>query len=207
MLLRMLTGLQSLLRHRAMEQGKSVTLWRRLCQPDAFEWAEYLRRHGRFRAFGQGCYVLSGSVFTDPIYTSIGNNVWVSEAWITCHDGTAAMMSRAYGKKLDALAPVTIGDDVFIGKGAIILAGVTIGSRAIVGAGSVVTRDVPGNSVVAGNPAHRIRSLDEQVALIEARTRAYPWYPLIEQRGDTDDPEIERQLIMARKKHFFGDAS
>lgn len=54
-------------------------------------------------------------------------------------------------------APVTIGDDVFIGHRAIIQKGVTIGEGAIIGAGSVVTRDVPANSVVGGNPAKVIR--------------------------------------------------
>jgi len=46
-----------------------------------------------------------------------------------------------------------------IGSGATILANVTIGENALVGAGSVVTRDVPANAIVAGNPAHQLRSL------------------------------------------------
>ncbi len=46
-----------------------------------------------------------------------------------------------------------IGDDVFIGMNSIILPGVKIGSRVVVGAGSVVTKDVPSDCVVAGNPA------------------------------------------------------
>jgi acetyltransferase-like isoleucine patch superfamily enzyme len=50
----------------------------------------------------------------------------------------------------------TIGNDVWIGTGAIILAGITIGDGSIVGAGSVVTHDVPGNSVVGGVPAKMI---------------------------------------------------
>lgn len=48
---------------------------------------------------------------------------------------------------------IVIGDDVFIGANAIILKGVSIGARAIIGAGSVVTKDVPADSVVVGNPA------------------------------------------------------
>ena len=55
---------------------------------------------------------------------------------------------------------MVIGDDVWIGAGAIILKGVTIGERSIVGAGAVVTRGVPADSVVAGNPAQIVRRLD-----------------------------------------------
>jgi maltose O-acetyltransferase len=49
--------------------------------------------------------------------------------------------------------PITIGDDCWIGGGAIILPGVTIGHRCIIGAGAVVTHDVPDDSVAVGNPA------------------------------------------------------
>jgi maltose O-acetyltransferase len=53
--------------------------------------------------------------------------------------------------------PVRIGDNVWIGGGAIILPGTTIGDDAIVGAGSVVTRDVPPGATVGGNPARVLR--------------------------------------------------
>jgi len=63
---------------------------------------------------------------------------------------------------------VTIGNDVWIGMGAMILSGVTIGNGAVIGAGTVVARDVPPFAVVAGNPASIIRfrfSSDIQEAL------------------------------------------
>ncbi|HDS1737806.1 MULTISPECIES: sugar O-acetyltransferase [Pseudomonas] len=57
---------------------------------------------------------------------------------------------------LESGRPVNIGNNVWIGGGAIILPGVSIGDDAVVGAGSVVTRDVPAGAVVVGNPA-RVR--------------------------------------------------
>ena len=54
---------------------------------------------------------------------------------------------------------VTVGRDAFIGMGALILPRLTIGAGALVGAGTVVTRDVPPNAVVAGNPARHVRDL------------------------------------------------
>jgi acetyltransferase-like isoleucine patch superfamily enzyme len=57
----------------------------------------------------------------------------------------------------EEILPVIIGDDVWIGTGAVILKGVTIGDRAIVAARSVVTKDVPADAIVAGNPARIIR--------------------------------------------------
>jgi len=53
---------------------------------------------------------------------------------------------------------ITIGDNVWIGNKAIVIDGVTVGSGAVIGAGAVVTRDVPPDAVIAGNPARLIRS-------------------------------------------------
>jgi maltose O-acetyltransferase len=70
--------------------------------------------------------------------------------------GHAPMIDQGY----DDPRLVTIGDDVWIGTRAIVLPGVTIGTGAIVGAGAVVTKDVPENAIVAGNPARVMKLRD-----------------------------------------------
>ena len=60
--------------------------------------------------------------------------------------------------RLHSLA-ATSPQDVWIGGGAIVLAGVMVGDRAVIGAGAVVTRDVPADVVVAGNPARVIKQI------------------------------------------------
>ena len=57
-------------------------------------------------------------------------------------------------------APVTIEENVWIGDSAIICKGVTIGENSIIGAGAVVSRDIPANTIAAGNPARVVKELD-----------------------------------------------
>lgn len=61
-----------------------------------------------------------------------------------------------------ATAPVIISDNVWIGMNAVILKGVTIGENSIVAAGAVVTKSVPANVVVAGNPGVIVRTLEDK---------------------------------------------
>ncbi|MET2984755.1 sugar O-acetyltransferase [Aureibaculum conchae] len=61
---------------------------------------------------------------------------------------------------LEFAKPITIGNDVWIGGGAIICPGVNIGNGAVIAAGAVVTKDVPDNVVVGGNPAKIIKEID-----------------------------------------------
>jgi maltose O-acetyltransferase len=57
--------------------------------------------------------------------------------------------------------PIVIEENVWIGGSAILLPGVTVGRNAVVGAGAVVTRNVPANTVVVGNPARVIREIEQ----------------------------------------------
>lgn len=62
-------------------------------------------------------------------------------------------------EKFESAQPIVIGDNVWLGGGAIVLAGVTIGANSVIGAGSVVTCDIPANVVAVGNPARVIRTI------------------------------------------------
>jgi maltose O-acetyltransferase len=57
------------------------------------------------------------------------------------------------------LVPINIGNDVWISGSSVILPGITIGDNSIVAAGSVVKKDVPANTIVAGNPAKILKSI------------------------------------------------
>lgn len=89
---------------------------------------------------------------------SIGDDVTISSAMILAHDGSTKIW---LGKS--KVGHVSIGNRVFIGGGALILPNVSIGDDVIIGAGSVVNRDVPSNSVVVGNPARVICTLDDYI--------------------------------------------
>ena len=65
-------------------------------------------------------------------------------------------------QKWEAAKPIAVGDNVWLGSGAIVLAGVTIGENTVVGAGAVVTRDLPAGVVAYGNPARVVREIGER---------------------------------------------
>ena len=86
----------------------------------------------------------------------IGSNCTLTNCTLLSHDASP----QIYFKK-SKVGIIRLGNNVFIGWGAIILPNVRIGNNCIVGAGSVVTKDIPNNSVVCGNPCKIICSIDE----------------------------------------------
>jgi acetyltransferase-like isoleucine patch superfamily enzyme len=192
------------IRKAALDHGRMSRAYRRM-SPDPKEYAEYLRRHGKFFSFGSGCYISPGANIRDEEYIRIGDNVWIADCTIVGHDGTIGMINNAFGVKLDKVGKVDIRDNVAICHGAIILPGVTIGPNAIVGAGSVVGKDVAKNAIVSGVPAKPVGRVDMMVQMLKIQNAEYPWRHLIEQRDGEFDPELEPELRRLRQKYFYGD--
>ncbi len=126
--------------------------------------------YGVHTEIGDYSYVNVNCIFLDSARITIGDRVLIGPGVQLI---TASHPVEPFERTIDYQAdpvfpfravsyalPITIGDDVWIGAGAIVLPGVTIGSGTTIGAGSVVTRSVPSNVVAAGNPARIIRRLD-----------------------------------------------
>ena len=145
-------------------------------------WLKYLNH--KFSAEGTGCsYKKLRSLFTYPEKISLANDVHIGTGCILDGAGgisidqgsiiapEVVIYSRTHNfdQNLSALpfdnvmfiAPVHIGEFVWIGTRVIILPGVTIGNGAVIGAGAVISRNVPEGAVVVGNPAKVVRFRDK----------------------------------------------
>lgn len=108
---------------------------------------------------GKNVFINSGCCFQDQGGIEIGNNVLIGQQVVIAtinHDLSPDKRANML------LAPVKIGNRVWIGAHATILAGTTVGDNAVIAAGAVVTKDVPKNSVVAGVPATIIKQIEVQ---------------------------------------------
>lgn len=105
-------------------------------------------------SFGSNSFINHDTTIIDFAPVTIGDNVNIAPK--------TAIYTADFTEDPNILkiAAVTISDNVWIGANSIILSGVTIGKNAIVGAGSVVTKDVPENMVVVGNPAKILRPIN-----------------------------------------------
>ena len=115
----------------------------------------------RGMVIGKNCAIMDGSTFDygHCNLITIGNNVTIApQAYLLAHD---ASTKRDLGYTKIGL--INIEDNVFIGARSIIMPGVTVGKNSIVAAGSIVTKDVPPNTVVAGNPAKIITSKEQYI--------------------------------------------
>lgn len=196
--------IKSIVKKIAFKTGRLKKLYLRLCSPSGYEYASFEKKWGNYHSIGEDCAIWPYTNVTNPEYTRLGNNVMLTNCTVLGHDGSIAVLNRAYNKKLDRVGKVDFKDNVFVGHGAIILPNVTVGPNAIVAAGAVVSKDVPEGTIVAGIPARVIGQVDELVTKLEAETANLPWASIIQQRDGSFDPKLEPALKALRIKSFFG---
>ena len=123
--------------------------------------------YGAFTTFGENCYANFNFTVLDICPVTIGDNVFFGPNCMLAtpvhpfryqernikykEDGTA--YDDEYAK------PITIGSNCWLASNVVVIGGVTIGDGCVIGAGSVVTRDIPANSLAAGNPCRVIRNI------------------------------------------------
>lgn len=131
---------------------------------------------GKFIEYARenGCTIGDGTQFfgEKSVDTGAGSLIEIGEDCVItnrvrllAHTWDAPILRRRYGRsnapKDSARGKITIGDNVFIGENSIVLANTSIGDNTIIGAGSIVTKDIPPESVAAGNPCRVIMSLEQ----------------------------------------------
>ena len=109
---------------------------------------------------GENCRLLNCTFSTEPYLVKSGNHVSATHTHFETHDG-GVWIFRDKHPEWDKIAPITIGNNVYIGEGCIILPGVNIGNNVIIGARSIITKDIPNNSVAVGSPAKVIKNIDD----------------------------------------------
>ncbi len=133
---------------------------------------------------------------------TIGNNVTIApRVHILAHDASTKGFLN-YTK----IGRVNIGNNVFIGAESVVLPNVTIGDNVIIGANSTVTKDIPSNSVYAGNPAKFICTLDEY---IDKNKRKMQYSPVKGEeytlRQNVDDSKKQKMYDELKNKIGFVD--
>ena len=130
-------------------------------------WPDGTGGHGRID-IGSYCLLTPGLQIVSAAHVQIGDNVmiasrvYISDAdWHGIYDRVASP---------GQMAPIVLGDNVWLGEGVKVCKGVTIGDNSVIGAGSVVTSDIPANVIAAGNPAREIKKLDAATPLNRRET-------------------------------------
>ncbi len=111
--------------------------------------------------FGNGVYANFNLTLVDDGEIFVGDNVMFAPNVIIA-TATHPIYPELRRKQAQFNLPVHIGNNVWIGAGAIVLPGVKIGDNSVIGAGSVVTKDIPSNVVAVGNPCRVLREINER---------------------------------------------
>ena len=137
-----------------------------LCK-NGWKRAKYIKKHNIFYNIGNNCYYHPVRLPAEPHLIYFGDNVFVgTDVKLITHDMSNCVFNyaKSYENKLVPLVDkIVIGNNVFIGAGAIIMPGVEIEDNCIIAAGAVVTKKVLKNSVVAGVPAKKIGTYEEHL--------------------------------------------
>ena len=104
-------------------------------------------------------------VFLDTSPIHIGRSVLIGPGVVLACAGHPIHSEQRCSSALETSDPITIEDGVWIGANSTVCGGVTIGEGCVIGAGSVVIRDIPPNSLAAGNPCRVIRQITEEDSL------------------------------------------
>ncbi|MER7442043.1 DapH/DapD/GlmU-related protein [Micromonospora avicenniae] len=140
--------------------------WSGLRDPEKFARSIGVNLNGRVRFYGISRWMFG----SEPWLITLGDNVYITAGvQFVTHDGGTLILRREY-PDLEWTAPIVVGDNVYIGIRSIILPGVTIGNRCVIGAGSIVATDIPDNTVAAGVPARPVRSTDDYLERLQAKS-------------------------------------
>jgi len=114
--------------------------------------------YGRNIELGRNVYFNFNCVILDVAKVTLGENVLVGPA-VQIYTALHPMRAKERRAGLEYGKPVVIGNDVWLGGGAIVCPGVTIGDGSVIGAGSVVRANIPPGVLAAGNPCRVIREI------------------------------------------------
>lgn len=153
---------------------------------------------------GENVRIYSNDAFDSlyPWLITIGDNVTITpNVKILAHDASPSSVGALNYAKVGR---VDIGNNVFIGYGSIILCNTKIGNNVVIGAGSVVNKDIPDNSVFAGNPATYVCSYNEfvkkQKELLETHCKFdKSWY---EWKNASDEEKMNMKELL-KDKHGY----
>lgn len=115
--------------------------------------------YGSNISLGDHVFMNFNCCILDVMEVKIGNNVMLAPN-VQIYTATHPLEAKARNSGREFAKGITIGNDVWIGGGAIICPGVTIGNGVVIGAGAVVTKDIPDNVFVGGNPAKIIKQIE-----------------------------------------------